>query len=142
MLTSSTRSDKTNCKSEDTAKPLANTSIEREDLLDLLLPADGKNSLSEGTVHEGGDTIILQGWYEWTRQRSWDRDYKAIENAFCGKMMKPGIAYEYYRVHIFPRRASLLESANEVLFSPSYDCSKMMTSISTAAPLMVLGKKL
>jgi hypothetical protein len=142
MFTSNTKSENTHCQRENTSKPLANTSTEREDMLDLLLPAEGKNSLLEGTVHEGGDTVLLQGWYEWTRQRSWDRDYKAIENAFCGKAMKPGIAYEYYRVHIFPRRASLLESANEILFSPSYNCSKMMKSIATAAPLMVLGKKL
>jgi len=134
--TSSTRSGSSNCKIEDTLQPTSNA---QKDMLDLLLPAAGEYSFLEKPVHE--EEAKLQGWYEWKRQGSWDRDYKSIENAFCGKMMKPGIAYEYYRVHVFPRRASLLNSANEALLSPSYNCNQM-TSISTAAPLMVLGKRI
>jgi hypothetical protein len=131
---SSTKSEGSNCKIEGTLQP---TNTAQKDMLELLLPAAGEKSLLEEPLNE--EEVKLHGWYEWKRQGSWDRDYKSIENAFCGKMVKPGIAYEYYRVHVFPRRASLLDSANEALLSPSYNCNQM-TSISTAAPLMVLGK--
>ena len=128
------------CKNRSTYD--ANNRTHEVDLNRMSLPDDITSKHDAHDAQE--DTETLQRWYEWTKQRSWDREYTAIERA-CGASRK--FIYEYYKTHLYPKRLALLGMANDVLVKKIVSNTNgsiirgcCLTNIATAAPLMALKK--